>query len=368
MKALADYENLSHEELRAKIQAVREAAGDRLALFAHYYVVDEVVQIADFVGDSLALAKRAADSKAEALLFCGVHFMLETADILANRPEKVAARGGKEMIVMAPDMTAGCPMADMITAEQAYAWKDALSELVDFSEFTPVSYVNSSAATKAFCGENGGLICTSANAEKVLREAFSRRPKALFMPDSRLGKTTALDLGVKPEEIAVWDPRTKEPYGGLDPEAIKRAKVILWDGFCPTHQRFSAEFIRNLRKENPNAQVWVHPESQRAIVELSDGYGSTSKLLDVVAKAPAGSTLAIGTEAKLVWRMQEQNPDKTILWPGDDPKICPNMTKATLWKVAWVLENWLEGSPVNVVKTEPQYVEPAYQALKSLLN
>lgn len=368
MKALSDYENLSHEELRERIQAVRDAAGERLAVFAHYYVVDEVVEIADFVGDSLALAKRAADSKAEALLFCGVHFMLETADILANRPEKVAARGGKEMIVMAPDITAGCPMADMITAEQANAWKDALSELVDFSEFTPVSYVNSSAATKAFCGENGGAICTSANAKKVLSDAFARRPKALFMPDSRLGRTTALDLGIKPEEIVVWDPRVKKPYGGLDPEAIKRARVILWDGFCPTHQRFSANFIQNLRKENPDAQVWVHPESQRAIVELSDGYGSTSKLLEVVDKAPAGSTLAIGTEWKLVQRMQKEHPDKTIVWPGDDPKICPNMTKATLWKVAWVLENWLEGTPVNVVKTEPQYVESAYLALKSLLN
>lgn len=368
MKALTDYENLSREELLKKIKAVRAVVGDRLAIFAHYYVVDEVVEIADFVGDSLALAKRAADSKAEALLFCGVHFMLETADILANRPEKVAARGGKEMIVMAPDLSAGCPMADMITAEQAWAWKNELSKLVDFSEFTPVSYVNSSAATKAFCGENGGAICTSANAAKVLSEAFSKRPKALFMPDSRLGRTTALDLGIKPEEIAVWDPRVKKPFGGLDPEAIKRAKVILWDGFCPTHQRFSAEFIKRLRRERPDAQVWVHPESQRAIVELSDGYGSTSKLLEVVRNAPPGAVLAIGTEAKLVRRMQEQNPDKTILWPGDDPKICPNMTKATLWKVAWVLENWLDGNPVNVVKTDPQYVESAYLALKSLLN
>lgn len=368
MKALTDYENLSHEELRARVKAVRDAAGDRLAIFAHYYIVDEVVEIADVIGDSLALAQRAAESKAEALLFCGVHFMLETADILANRPEKVEARGGKRMTVMAPEATAGCPMADMITAEQAYAWKEALSQYVDFSEFTPVSYVNSSAATKAFCGENGGAICTSANAEKVLREAFSRRPKALFMPDSRLGRTTSLALGVKPEEIALWDPRTKEPLGGLTPEEIKRAKVILWDGFCPTHQRFSAQFIKNFRKDYPDGQVWVHPEAQRAIVELSDGYGSTSKLIDVVSKAPAGSTFAIGTEWKLVQRLKAQNPDKTIVWPGNEPKICPNMTKASLAKVAWVLENWLEGNPINVVTVPDAVAEPAFLSLKSLLK
>lgn len=368
MKALTDYENLSHEELLARVKAVREAAGDRLAVFAHYYVYDEIVEIADFVGDSLALAKRAANSNAEALLFCGVHFMLETADILANRPEKIAARGGKRMIVMAANETAGCPMADMITAEQAQAWKESLSEFVDFSEFTPVSYVNSSAATKAFCGENGGMICTSANAESVLRDAFAQRPKALFMPDSRLGRTTALALGVKPEEIATWDPRTKEPLGGLTPEEIKKARVILWDGFCPTHQRFSADYIRNLRKTNPDAQVWVHPESQRPIVELSDGYGATSKLIDVVSKAPAGSTLAIGTEWKLVERLQKQNPDKTILWPGENPLICVQMAKSSLWRVAWALENWLAGEPVNVVTTPPDVAESAYKALRSLLK
>ncbi|MGI6402566.1 MAG: quinolinate synthase NadA [Thermoguttaceae bacterium] len=368
MKALADYDKLSHDELRARIQEVRDSAGDRLAVFAHYYIVDEVVELADFVGDSLALAKRAADSKAEALLFCGVRFMLETADILANRPEKIAARGGKRMLVLAPDLTAGCPMADMITSEQAYAWKDELSELVDFNDFTPVSYVNSSAAIKAFCGEFGGAICTSANAEKTLRDALAKRPKALFMPDSRLGKTTALRVGIKPEEIAVWNPRSEKPYGGLSPEDIERARVILWDGYCPTHQCFSAKFIKDLRKKQPDAQVWVHPESQRDVVELSDGYGSTSKLIDVVDNAPKGATLAIGTEWKLVDRLRRQNPDKTILWPGDEPQVCGDMSKTTLAKVAWVLDKWRSGHPVSVVKTDPQYVENAYLALKSLLD
>ena len=367
MRPLIDYENLSDAELQARIQRARERAGDRLQIYAHYYVCDEIVELADVVGDSLALARRAAESTAEAILFCSVHFMLETADILANRPERLAARNGKRMLVMAAEASAGCPMADMIDADRAEAWKQELATVVDFGEFTPVSYVNSSAAVKAFCGRNGGVICTSANARKVLEDAFARRPKAIFMPDSRLGRTTSLSLGVKPEEIALWDPRTKAPLGGLTPDQIRVAKVILWDGFCPTHQRFSAKFIRDLKAENPDAQVWVHPESQRAIVELSDGYGSTSKLIEVATNAPTGATLAIGTEWKLVHRLQKRFPDKNILWPGDDPMICVQMAKSSLWKVAWALENWLDGEPVNVVTVPPDVADEAYAALKSLL-
>ena len=366
MKALADYDKLSHDELRARIQEVRDSAGDRLAVFAHYYIVDEVVELADFVGDSLALAKRAADSKAEALLFCGVRFMLETADILANRPEKIAARGGKRMLVLAPDLTAGCPMADMITSEQAYAWKDELSELVDFNDFTPVSYVNSSAAIKAFCGEFGGAICTSANAEKTLRDALAKRPKALFMPDSRLGKTTALRVGIKPEEIAVWNPALRKPYGGLSSEDIERARVML-GRILPNAPVFLREVHWGSPKQ-PDAQVWVHPESQRDAVELSDGYGSTSKLHRRRRQRSEGRNAAIGTEWKLVDRLRRQNPDKTILWPGDEPQVCGDMSKTTLAKVAWVLDKWRSGHPVSVVKTDPQYVENAYLALKSLLD
>lgn len=368
MRPLIDYENLSEAELRDRIRRARERAGDRLQLYAHYYVCDEIVELADVVGDSLALARRAAESNAEAILFCSVRFMLETADILANRPERLAARNGKRIRVMAAEASAGCPMADMISAERAEAWKEELATVVDFDEFTPVSYVNSSAAVKAFCGRNGGVICTSANAQKVLRDAFAKRPKALFMPDSRLGRTTSLELGVKPDEIALWDPRVKAPLGGLSPDQIRNAKVILWDGFCPTHQRFSAQFIRDLKAKNPDAQVWAHPESQRAIIELCDGFGSTTKLIEVATNAPAGSTIAIGTEWKLVQRLQKRFPEKTILWPGDDPMICVQMTKSTLWKVAWALENWLDGDPVNVVTVPQDVADDAYAALKSLLN
>ena len=365
MRDITDYTALSPDVLRAKIAAVRAKAGDRLAILAHYYVPDEVVEIADYVGDSLGLAKKAAASPADTVLFCGVKFMLETADVLMNRPERIAARGGRRAVVMAPDITAGCPMADMITPEQAEDWKNQLSELVDFSEFTPITYVNSSSETKAFCGRNGGAVCTSANAEKVVRDAFAKRPKLLFMPDSRLGRTTALELGVKPEEIVTWRPN--KPLGLSTPEAIKRARVILWDGFCPTHQRFSAPVIKGIKKAYPNAQFWVHPEAPRDIVEMADGYGSTTKLLDVVAKAPAGATLAIGTEWKLVDRIRRQNPDKTILFPAEKPSVCVNMSKSTLDKAAWALENWADGEPVNVVTTPEDVVEDAYRSLESLL-
>ncbi len=365
MKDYKDYANLSNAEALERIKFVRASSGDKLTILAHYYALDEIVELADFVGDSLALAKKAVSSSADAVLFCGVRFMLETADILLNRPERILARGGRRAIVMAPDLSSGCPMADMIDAVQANDWKRQLETLVDFSEFTPITYVNSSAETKAFCGRYGGSICTSANAEKVVRAAFARRPKLLFMPDSRLGRTTSLAVGVVPEQIALWRPN--EPFGGNSPETIQRARVILWDGYCPVHQRFSSSWIRRFREETPGAQFWVHPEAQREIVETSDGYGSTTKLLDVVANAPKGSALAIGTEWKLVDRIRRQNPDKKIFYPGDEPSVCVDMSKSTLQKSAWVLENWAEGNPVNEVSISEDVAKDAYRALESLL-
>ena len=365
MRDITDYMNLSTDALREKIAAVRKKAGDRLTILAHYYVPDEVVELADYVGDSLGLAKKAAASTADTALFCGVKFMLETADVLMNRPEKIAARNGKRALVMAPDLSAGCPMADMITLEQAEDWKRQLEELVDFSDFTPITYVNSSSETKAFCGRYGGSVCTSANAEKVVKAALEKRPKLIFMPDSRLGRTSALALGVWPDEIVTWRPN--KPLGDATPAQIKAAKVILWDGCCPTHQRFDAAVIKRIKAEYPDSQFWVHPEAPRYIVDLADGYGSTTKLLDVVANAPKGAVLTIGTEWKLVDRIRRQNPDKTILFPAEKPSVCMNMSKSTLDKVAWVLENWADGEPVNVVTTPENVVEDAYRSLESLL-
>jgi len=365
MREYTEYANLSNAEALDRIKVVRATVGERLTILAHYYALDEIVELADYVGDSLGLAKKAVASSSEAVLFCGVRFMLETADILLNRPERILARGGRRAIIMAPDLTAGCPMADMIDGEQADDWKRQLETVVDFNEFTPITYVNSSAETKAFCGRYGGSICTSANAEKVVRAAFERRPKLLFMPDSRLGRTTSLALGVAPEQIVLWRPN--EPLGGNSPETLRRARAILWDGYCPIHQRFSADWLRRFREETPGAQFWVHPEAQREIVEMSDGYGSTTKLLDVVANASNGSTLAIGTEWKLVDRIRRQNPDKKILYPGDEPSVCVDMSKSTLQKVAWVLDNWIAGDPVNAVSVSEDVAKDAYRALESLL-
>jgi len=360
-----EYANLSNAEALERIKVVRAFAGERLTILAHYYALDEIVELADFVGDSLGLAKKAVVSSSDVVLFCGVRFMLETADILLNRPERILARGGRRAIIMAPDLTSGCPMADMIDGEQANDWKRQLETIVDFSEFTPITYVNSSAETKAFCGRYGGAVCTSANAEKVVRAAFERRPKLLFMPDSRLGRTTSLALGVDSELIALWRPN--EPLGGNSPETLQRARVILWDGYCPIHQRFSADWLRRFRKETSGAQFWVHPEAQREIVEMSDGYGSTTKLLDVVANASKGAALAIGTEWKLVERIRRQNPDKRIFYPGDEPSVCVDMSKSTLQKVAWVLENWADGNSVNEVSVSEDVAKDAYRALESLL-
>ena len=365
MKELRVTEESSERELLDVIETIRQEAGSRLAIMAHYYAPDEVVGLADEVGDSLALAKKAAASNAEALLFCGVHFMLETADILMNAPEKLAARNGRRALVIAPDTTAGCPMADMITYEQAIDWERQLAHLVDVSEFTPITYVNSSAATKAFCGDRDGAVCTSANAEKVVRDAIMKRPKLMFMPDSRLGRTTCLALGFKPEEIVTWTPN--ETLGGNSPEALQRAKAILWDGYCPIHQKFSAAVISELKTKYPNAKFWVHPEAPREIVELSDGYGSTTKLLQVVADAEPGETLIIGTEWKLVDRMRRQNIDKRIVYPSAMASICDDMSKSTLEKVARVLLAWRNGAPTNVVTTPENVAASAYKALASLL-
>ena len=365
MRNIEDYKGLSADELREKIARVREKAGERLTILAHYYAPDEAVELADYVGDSLGLAKKAAASPAEAVLFCGVKFMLETADMLMNDAKRLEARSGRRALVMAPDSSAGCPMADMISEEQAEEWKQQLSKLVDFSEFTPITYVNSSSETKAFCGRNGGAVCTSSNAEEVVKNALQNRPKILFMPDSRLGRTTCLTLGVKPEEILTWRP--SQFLGGASSRDVVNAKVILWDGCCPVHQRFSAQVIKKIKSDYPGARFIVHPEAPRNIVEMSDGYGSTTKLLDVVAKSEPGSVLAIGTEWKLVDRIRRQNPDKTILFPADKPSVCVNMAKSTLDKIAWALDNWMDGNPVNVVTTSSEVAKEALVALKSLL-
>lgn len=363
---LSAYENLPLSELQNRIQTIKNEMQSRLTVLAHYYCMDEVVALADFSGDSLGLSQKAAGVQTDAVLFCGVYFMAETADILINRAGLRPA-GAKEIPVMLPDLDAGCPMADMVTAAEAQECKTQLSTILDFNTVTPITYINSSAQTKAFCGENRGTVCTSANADKIMGWAFNQTERILFLPDQHLGRNTALKRGIAPENIVLWD-ASQPVLGGNSPQEIEKAKVILWKGFCPIHQRFSAEIIRKTRNEYPNVQIWVHPECPQEIVSLCDGAGSTTKLISVVNNAPSGAVLAIGTEWKLVERLKKENPDKTFIWLGQYPAVCSNMAKSTLPKMLYTLENWLEGKPVNVVKVEQTMAQSAYKALKTMLE
>ncbi len=365
---LSDYQQLSTEQLQQRIESVKKQAGSRLTILAHYYCMDEVVDLADFSGDSLGLSEKAAAADTDAVLFCGVYFMAETADILLNRPEKISQRNGRTIPVMITDLDAGCPMADMVTLAQAEECKRQLSQIMDFSAITPITYINSSAAIKAFCGDNGGTVCTSANADRIMNWALSKSEKILFLPDEHLGRNTALKRGIDESKIVVWNPDADSSERAATLEACKKASVILWKGFCPIHQRFSVDIIQNIRTETPDAQIWVHPESPHEIVRLSDGSGSTTKLISVVNQAAPGSTLAIGTEWKLVERLRKQNPDKKFIWLGKYPSVCSNMAKSTLPKMAYVLENWIAGKIENQVQVDGRIADSAYKALQKMLS
>ena len=356
------------EKLIQQIQDVKRRWGSRLTILAHYYCQDDVVALADFSGDSLGLSQKAAAStETEAILFCGVYFMAETADILVNYTEGSDQRNEKEIPVLMPDIGAGCPMADMASEEDAKACKEQLSQYIDFSDVTPITYINSSAATKAFVANNNGIVCTSANADKIMNWAFERTSKILFLPDQHLGRNTAIKRGVDQSKIVLWDP-LQPSLGGNTPQQIQNAQVILWKGCCPIHQRFSVDIVKKVREEHPDALIWVHPECPQEIVKLCDGAGSTTKLIQVVNDAPAGSTLAIGTEWKLVERLRKQNPDKTFIWLGQYPSVCSNMAKSTLPKIAQVLESLDAGKPTNQVRVDVQTALAARAALKRMLE
>ncbi len=359
---------LTNDEYIAKIQDIKRRWGSKLTILAHYYCQDDVVALADFSGDSLGLSQKAASlTQTEAILFCGVYFMAETADILVNYTQGVHERNAHEIPVLMPDIDAGCPMADMVTPQDAQECKNQLSQVIDFNDVTPITYINSSASTKEFVANNNGIVCTSANADKIMNWAFERTSKILFLPDQHLGRNTAIKRGVDPDNIVLWDP-SQPSLGGNAPEQIQNAKVILWQGCCPIHQRFSVDIVKKVRAEHPDAIIWVHPECPQEIVKLCDGAGSTTKLIQVVKDAPAGSTLAIGTEWKLVERLRKQNPDKTFIWLGQYPSVCSNMAKSTLPKILQVLESLDAGAPINQVCVDAQTAFAARIALKRMLD
>jgi quinolinate synthase len=362
----APYRGLDDALLAERIEAVRRRMGSRLVILGHHYQLDGVIAHADFQGDSLQLSQSAAGrDDCEAIAFCGVHFMAETADIVANTPAKVAARGGRVTVVL-PDMAAGCSMADMAAIDQVEdAWAD-LGRVIDTGDVTPVTYINSAASLKAFCGRHGGIVCTSSNARAVLDWAFARTKRVLFFPDQHLGRNTARAMGVPLDEMALWNPHDPA-LGGNARERIERARVILWQGHCSVHAMFRPEHVDAMRANLPGVKVLVHPECSMEVVDKADLVGSTSYILRQVEQAPPGSVWAIGTELHLVKRLEKNHPEQTIRFLSPVVCMCATMYRIDLAHLCWSLEHLERGRPVNVIRVDDETAQWAHTALERML-
>ena len=360
----AEYRNASAGELDLRIRAAKHALGEKLVILGHFYQRDEVIQYADFVGDSFQLANAAKTRpNAEAIVFCGVHFMAETADML-SRPDQA---------VILPNLAAGCSMADMADLDSVTDCWEQLDEVLGTgktadgrAQVIPVTYMNSSAALKAFCGERGGVVCTSSNAARVLEWAFERGQRVLFFPDQHLGRNTAKAMGVPLDQMPVWDPNL--PLGGNTREALQNARVLLWHGFCSVHKRFTVEQIAHARARHPGVRVIVHPECPMPVVDAADASGSTDFIVKAIAAAPAGSIFAIGTEINLVQRLAAQYPEHTIFCL--DSIICPCSTMYRIHPayLAWVLEALERGEILNRISVPELIAVPARVALETMLQ
>jgi quinolinate synthase len=344
-------------ELDSWIADAKASLGKRLLILGHHYQRDEVIKWADARGDSFKLARFAADDdRATDIVFCGVHFMAESADVLT----------GDHQRVILPDLNAGCSMADMADIDQVEECWDALADVTDVSQIVPITYMNSSAALKAFVGEHGGAVCTSSNARAVLDWALSHGTKVLFFPDQHLGRNTGYDMGYGEADMRVWNPRFE--LGGLEERDVKEATLLLWKGHCSVHQRFRPEHVAAFRAEHPDGEVIVHPECAHDVVELADRVGSTERILDYVEGAPAGAALGIGTEIHMVQRMANEHPDLTIT--SLDPLICPcsTMFRIDAPHLAWVLQSLVRGEVVNQIVVDEQTAEWARVALQRMLD
>ncbi|BCW19567.1 quinolinate synthase A [Arthrobacter sp. NtRootA9] len=358
-----EYKLATDAELAERITAAKAALGDRAVILGHFYQRDEVIQYADFVGDSFQLANAALTRPdAEAIIFCGVHFMAETADIL-SKPEQA---------VILPNLSAGCSMADMADADSVVECWEQLEEIFGTEPdadgrvpVIPVTYMNSSAALKAFCGEHGGIVCTSSNARTVLEWAFQRAQRVLFFPDQHLGRNTAKALGVPLEQMPLWNPR--KDLGGNDERALQESRVILWHGFCSVHKRFSVAQIEQARAEHPGVQVIVHPECPMEVVDAADAAGSTDFIKKAIAAATEPTTFAIGTEINMVNRLAAEYPQHTIFCL--DPVICPCSTMYRIHPgyLAWVLEELVAGRVVNRITVDDAVQSNARTALERML-
>jgi quinolinate synthase len=344
------YLSLSDEEMDRRILAAKRALGRRLVILGHHYQRDEVIKFADYTGDSFKLAGQVSrHPDAEFIVFCGVHFMAESADVLSTDDQKV----------ILPDLAAGCSMADMADPDQLeLCWSDLEqmgvldagagrpAALGSAEACVPVTYINSAASIKAFCGEHGGVVCTSSNAAATLKWAWARGERILFLPDQHLGRNTAHKLGVPLDRMVVWDP--DEIWGGLEPDAVRRARIILWKGHCSVHTRFTVRQIENIRAQHPGVRVIVHPEVPLEVVQAADDSGSTEYIIKTVSESPAGSTWAVGTEIHLVNRLARQmQPDRTVLSLDQFGCLCSTMFRVSPNHLLWALEGLLDGQVHN---------------------
>jgi quinolinate synthase len=354
--ALPDrYTAATPEQLESWIGEAKAALGERLLILGHHYQREEVMRWADARGDSFGLSRLAAGSTAEYIVFCGVHFMAESADILT---------GGTRHVVL-PDLNAGCSMADMADLDSVEEAWDALAAVTDIERIVPITYMNSSAALKAFVGRHGGAVCTSSNARAVVTWALSRGDKLLFFPDQHLGRNTGYQLGLGAADMRVWDP--KRELGGLDEVDVKEATLLLWKGHCSVHQRFKVAHVEAFRASNPEGLVVVHPECAHEVIEVADQVGSTDFIIKAVEAAPAGSVIGVGTEIHLVQRLAAEHPDRTVV--SLDPLVCPcsTMFRIDAAHLAWVLENLVAGDVVNEIKVDGETAEWARVALERML-
>lgn len=364
----APYRELANEELRCRIAAAKQQLGKSLLILGHHYQQDEVIEHADLTGDSYQLSKLAAESPdCRYIVFCGVHFMAETADILANRPEKLASRNGARVTVVLPDMAAGCSMADMAAIRQVESAWEQLGEVIDTNDMTPVTYINSAASLKAFCGKHGGIVCTSSNAKAVLDWSFAQRKRVFFFPDQHLGRNTSLKMGITNDEMPVWNPHEEE-LGGNSRDAIERSRVVLWKGHCSVHQMFQAAHVHQFREKIPGVKVLVHPECPQEVNDIADISGSTSKIIETVRSAPAGTKWVIGTELHLVNRLKKEHPEQEIHFLSPLVCMCATMYRIDLAHLCWSLENIVRGTIVNTITVKEDVSRWSLVALERMLT
>ena len=356
--SLENYLALPDHTMDARIAAARARLGATTLILGHHYQRDEVIRFADATGDSYKLSRIAAETDAKYIVFCGVHFMAESADVLG--------REGQQVIL--PDLNAGCSMADMAEISQVEACWEALERMGLAGEIVPLTYINSTAAIKAFCGEHGGMVCTSSSARAAFEWAFARGKRILFLPDQHLGRNTGYDLGIPLEEMAVWDPWGLQ--GGQTKEKLAASRVLLWKGHCAVHQRFLPSHVDAVRAKYPGIQVIVHPECRFEVCQKADALGSTERLIALVEQAPAGQMFAVGTEIHLVNRMARRFAEqgKKVITLDDTGCLCTTMYRISPQHLAWVLENLVEGRVVNRIQVKPSVKRWAKVALDRMLE